>query len=1715
MKFHAIEPLEARIAPATLSIGDARQSEGDSDNPFTFNVTLDAPVSESVTVSYATRDVTALAGQDYEAITSGTLTFEPGENTKQIQVTVKGNTITEGDRQFQVELSNVTNPAVVLGRPTGNGDILDDDRTLTINNAALDEGNAGSASMNFMVSLSAPAAHDVTFRVDTAALTAKSSGPGADFTAITGSLVTIPRGETSAVVAVNVIGDTHFGGDETFQVKLSAPLGAKLGPNAADAIGTGTIRNDETGPAPQLQLIGPTGNVQEGSMAEFKAMLSGRYEDDVIVSFATGDPADTAKPPGDYEQKSGTVTILSGTDVASIFVPVLQDNLAEQADEVFTMKLQSAKLGSTTGTDVPLADAVATAIIQLQVPTLSINDVQVREGNSGTVTASFTVSLSSPTDRDVTFTYTTFADTAMDGSDFTAQTQTVTILQGARSAKVDIVVLGDIAKEGDETFNVQLSAPGKATLAAKSNGVGTIVDDDVLYRIVNPANQASSAIQADEGLSNGVTLLVTRDASGFAGTVRVTTFDGTAMAGPTGDYTALDIMVSFAADEVQKEVRVPLTDDARFEGNEQFTVALSAPTSGIIAPGSGVATVTLVDNEPPPTISVANVNVTEGGNATFTVRLSGVSDRPIEIFYFTQDGTALAGSDYTGISAGSPQSLVIPAGSTTGLIRIATTPDTRVEADETFTLKLQSTSAGTFSDDTATGTIVNNDTVSIGINNVVVVEGNSGQRQAVFTVSLAAVSDAPVTVAFQTANGAGVTGARAGSDYLARAGNLVFAPGELTKTISVPILGDRISELDEAFLVKLSTSTPGAGFSDAEGVGKIVDDERPVVVSLRNVKPAAIEGGDVVYTVSLSRPSDRLVTVEYHTVNGTAIAGSDFAGVSRAQHKTVTFAPGETTKQIIISTKEDLGRPTAEPTEKFGLRLVAPKNAVLNPRANSATGTILDNDRAVASISDVTVVEGDSGPRNAVFRVSLSSFSSVPVSVQFQTVDDSAVGGTDFVSKSGTLVIGAGRKEGFISVRVNGDNAQEFSGTGITRLAQETFTVELSEPKNAVLGDRSGTGTIRDDDNRPTLNIGNGAVVEGDGGTLTGKSIEFTPTLSSPATTAVTFRVSTAPPNLVQGAAQAGVDYVSQSKTMTIPAGGTTPTKEGLFGGPADTFTVTVNGDTVFEATEAFVVRATDLKNAVAGDTRAIGRIYNDDVFASRRLVQWTDTDGELVTLRTDKGNLLRAGFTFASTNGETTINSLGGRSLTELNLSRDEFLHANVRINSSPQPGFPVTKDQDGLVNVGMVRSNNLGGLGNLLELEGVDLGSLLVEGDLQAFRFGDLFNDPSIASLRVRSLGETSPGELSIAVGAITNMRVEGDMRGNLQVVGNRFGDIERLVIDGAIRGGNAAETAAVTDTAGNVTKTIGAITVTGQITNAIIGEVIGGDGPASGSLNASGSFGRMINLNVKGDITGGKGASSGTVVTDNQLANLRVGGDLTGGTGSNSGLIFANKRIGQLQIVGDLAAVTGGATESASIIAGEIGTAKINGSILGGRILVTQDISSLTVLKSVTGTETRPVVIAAGGIEANLALANIVVAGKVTQTQFLAGYAREAQADGSIRIVGVNADAQVGNIIIGGDAEGIDVVAGSSAGADARYGTSDDTILSGTGVTNLPNDFSRIASLVVGGAVRNTSIPHGVVAQQVAAITIGGQPIPLTGGLDEFEIAAGTNFRVSEVQ
>lgn len=347
------------------------------------------------------------------------------------------------------------------------------------------------------------------------------------------------------------------------------------------------------------------------------------------------------------------------------------------------------------------------------LPTLSINDVSVNETNGGSAQAVFTITLSTPSNQIVSVVAQSASNAgnpvATAGVDYTAlPATTVTFNPGQISKTVNVTVLGDTLDENDEKFAVNLSGAVNATIG-DSTGVCTIVDNDAAP-LINAS--APNTTEGNAGTTNMTFTLSLSAASGKTITVQYQTANAATLPATAGtDYTAVPLTtVTFQAGETTKTVNVGVKGDVLDEDNEHIALSLTNPvnaTLGVITDGI------IVDDDPTPTLSINDVQVTEGNNGTklmnFTVTLSAVSGRTVTVNAATGSGgspAATDGSDYVGL----PSTLItFTPGQTTKQVSITINGDIDVEQDEKFAVILSGAVNAALADSSGIGTILNDD----------------------------------------------------------------------------------------------------------------------------------------------------------------------------------------------------------------------------------------------------------------------------------------------------------------------------------------------------------------------------------------------------------------------------------------------------------------------------------------------------------------------------------------------------------------------------------------------------------------------------------------------------------------------------------------------------------------------------------------------------------------------------------------------------------------------------------------------------------------------------------------------------------------------------------------------------------------------------------------------------------------------------------------------
>ncbi|WP_230169023.1 Calx-beta domain-containing protein [Roseomonas sp. CECT 9278] len=331
-----------------IAIGDITVAEGTGGTTTaTVTVTLTSTASP-VTLDWATADGTAVAGQDYTAAT-GTLTFDPGETSKTIEITIAPDALWEANEAFRIVLSNAQGAPLVdaSGSVTITNDDARDAPVVSVLAARHTEGNGGEAVMRFTLGLSYAMGNDVTVDYATADGSAMA---GLDYTAASGTL-TILAGQLSAVIDVPILDDTLIEGTEGFALQLSNPTG---GATIGTAQATGSIIDDDA----RFDIATADALLAEGNSGTTAHTFTVTRSGDTATAHTVRWAVASDGAPGAFANAddfaggifaSGRLVFAAGQTTRTITVQVAGDTEAEKR-EGFAVRLFDASAGATIGT---------------------------------------------------------------------------------------------------------------------------------------------------------------------------------------------------------------------------------------------------------------------------------------------------------------------------------------------------------------------------------------------------------------------------------------------------------------------------------------------------------------------------------------------------------------------------------------------------------------------------------------------------------------------------------------------------------------------------------------------------------------------------------------------------------------------------------------------------------------------------------------------------------------------------------------------------------------------------------------------------------------------------------------------------------------------------------------------------------------------------------------------------------------------------------------------------------------------------------------------------------------------------------------------------------------------------------------------------------------------------------------------------------------------
>ena len=772
------------VADNTTSLGNATVSG----NAWSFSISLTADADNNFVVQ-----AEDAAGNTSNDVDVPTIT-EDSTNPADPVVTTPASAITVNAATQTISGTHTENGVVVHAYADTNNDGVADNTT-SLGNATV-SGNAWSFSVsltadadnNFVVQAE-DAAGNTSNDVDVPTITEDSTNPAdpvvttpASAITVNAATQTISGTHTENGVVVHAYADTNNDGvaDNTtslgnatvsgnawsFSVSLTADADNNFVVQAEDVVNN--VSNDVDVPTITEDSVQPT--VTNITSTTANATYGAGDVVSITVTFdevvtVTGTPQltlETGIVDGVVDYTSG-----SGTNTLTFNYTIQTGDLTSDLDYVATNSL----IAGTSIQDAGGNDAVLTlptpgaagslgankaiVIDALPTVTLSVDNSSIDE-DSGTATLTATLSAVSTTDVTVTLAY---SGTAINGTEYNSSASTsITINAGQPSANAPVIItpVNDGDPEANETIIVDITGVTNGSENGVQQQTITIVDDDTPS--VSFAAASSSGL---ESVSSATFTVNSSLVSALTVTVDYAV-TGTAAGGGT-DYTLANGTLTFNPGSTSEDITLTgIVDDAILEANETVIVTLSNPSNANLGVNT-THTYTITDNDSA-AVTIADVSGNENdGVITFTATLDNAVQGGFTVDVSSADGTATTGdSDYTAVTS---QTLTFAGNAgETQTFTVTPTADTKLEANETFTISqsnLGSTSLAVDITDGATGTITNDDSAAVTIENVT---GNEDDGSITVTATLDNAVQGGFTVDVNTADGTATT---ADSDYTA------------------------------------------------------------------------------------------------------------------------------------------------------------------------------------------------------------------------------------------------------------------------------------------------------------------------------------------------------------------------------------------------------------------------------------------------------------------------------------------------------------------------------------------------------------------------------------------------------------------------------------------------------------------------------------------------------------------------------------------------------------------------------------------------------------------------------------------------------------------------------------------------------------------------------------------------------------------------------------
>jgi Calx-beta domain len=554
-----------------------------------------------------------------------------------------------------------------------------------------------------------------------------------------------------------------------------------------------------------------------------------------------------------------------------------------------------------------------------------------------------------------------------------------------------------------------------------------------------------------------------------------------------------------------------------------FILGLSGCGYGSKTTDSGTVTAAATSNTASSAVAMAASNYMvpqSAGSVSVTVARTGGGTDAVSVAYNTADGTAVAGADYTATSGTLNWA---ENDSTSKTISIPVVNATPFAGDKQFNVALTDPSASTAigSPGSAAVTITGDATPAQETVELADSSYNVAQSAGSLMVSVNRTggSAGAVSVGYVTANAT----ALAGKDYTTTTGTLQWADGDAAaKTFSIPISKATPFSGNKTFTMQLTNASGAAIAGPSSATVTIAGDASPPVGSVQLSASSFVvaqNGGSVALKVTRLGGSSGAVSVAYATANGTAVAGTNFTATSGTMNWATGDASSKTISVPISNATPFSGSKTftvALSGPAGGATIASPGSATVSISGDAATSGNLQLSGSSYSIAQ--------SAGSVTVSVSRTGGSSGAVGVSYATANGTAVSGTDYTNKSGTLQWASGDATAkTISIPIS--NATAFSGNKSFKIALSAATggAAVGSPSSATV---SITGDAAAAAGSLQLSAAGYSIAE------SGGSLSVTVNRTGGSNGAISVAYATA-----NGTATAGTDYTSASGTLNWASG--------------------------------------------------------------------------------------------------------------------------------------------------------------------------------------------------------------------------------------------------------------------------------------------------------------------------------------------------------------------------------------------------------------------------------------------------------------------------------------------------------------------------------------------------------------------------------------------------